>query len=64
MIIRCSFPVLSKRHYITIAYKLARFLNGYKLERTDLYSDVLALVDFADTEYAKEAQQQNQQTIG
>jgi hypothetical protein len=38
-----------------MTYRLARSLNGYKINRSDRYGDVLSLIEYANTELQKEA---------
>ena len=38
-----------------MVYKLAKYLNGYKLCRGDDYADTVALITLADKEFEREA---------
>lgn len=44
-----------------MCYKLAKYLNGYRIERTDAFIEVFALIEYLDGELAKE---NNNETIG
>lgn len=49
------------RVFTMVQYQAAKYLNGYKITRNDIYIDVVNLLEYANEEFKKEESERNMQ---